>query len=139
MAARKTPVRTWVCRMCGLKFSVLLSDPHAQLLPKRIKCYACKPASSRSLLIETEHAVGDVLSAMDIFKTHMGFGTESERKCSPERLMRLLVGKKVVAIELSKAADKNRSLVSTMTFEDNITIYLAPSIRGVTIYKVVGA
>lgn len=132
MRAKK--LYTWVCR-CRIKYSVLASDPDLHLLPSRIKCWS--PLGCRYYLARNDVAQpGPVTRALDLYKAMSGLGSSQERKCGPEELKKL-VGKKVTAFAIEPASDKDRSFISSFTLEGGITVHLAPSTRGVTVYKVI--
>lgn len=134
MPIKKTATCTWVCR-CRIKLSVLANDPDLHLLPNRIKCWS--RSHCRYYLARNDKALaGSIVRAMDIYKTMVSLGSESERLCSPADIKKHLLGKKVTGVALEMASDKNRSFITTLTVEGGTTIYLAPSTKGVTIYKV---
>lgn len=130
----KTKLCTWTCR-CGIKYSVRANDSYLHLLPNRIKCWSA--LHCRYYLVrDDEKPAGPVVQAMDLYKVLCGLGKESERKCGPAEL-RKLCGKKVVAMALETTSDKNRSIINSFTLEGGITVHLAPSTKGVTVYKVI--
>lgn len=125
---------TWACS-CGIKYSVQNGDPDLHLLPARIKCWS--PLKCRYYLVLKKGASpGPVVRALDIYKVMANLGFDAEKKCSPDDIKKHLLGKKITGVALERAPDANRSLITTLTVEGGTTIFLAPSVKGVTIYKV---
>jgi hypothetical protein len=134
MRKSKTYTCTWKCR-CGLRFSVLGNDPDLHLLPKRFKCLS--PKTCRYYMVRNDKLKqGPTVRGLDLYKTHCGLGRPSERKCGKVELKKL-VGKKLIGMSLETTSDKDRSIINSFTLEGGITVHLAPSVRGVTVFKVI--
>lgn len=133
MRKKKPVFRTWACR-CGNTFSVLEVDPNKHLLEDRIKCPTIR---CRFYLTRNDGlSPGTVVQALVLYQSFCGLGDEDQRHCSPADVRKMVLGKKVVAVSIEPASDKRRSLISSLTLEDGKTLHLAPSTKGVTIYKV---
>jgi hypothetical protein len=130
---KKKRFRVWACR-CGAKYTVSEQDPNKHLVPDRFKCWVkgCRFYQNRN----DDLVASAVTQAAFLYQVLSGIGTEDERKCGPADVRKMVLGKKVVAVSVEPASDKHRSLITSLTLEDGKTIHLAPSTRGVTIYKV---
>jgi hypothetical protein len=133
MAVKKKLYRVWGCR-CGARFTVLETDPNKHLVPDRFKCWAkgCRYYVNRDDSLDR----GLVAQAIMLYQVLSGLGSEDEKKCGPADVRKMMLGKKVVAVSVEPAPDKHRSFITNLTLEDGKTLHLAPSTRGVTIYKV---
>lgn len=128
----KPQLFTWACR-CGIRYSVKAKDQDLSLLPHRFRCGMSK---CRYYMVFGNHVPGPVVRALDLYHSYCGLGMAAQKRCSPAELRKLL-GKKIVRMDLEESADKDRSLIRSFTLEEGITVHLAPSTKGVTVYKVV--
>lgn len=125
---------TWACR-CGAKYSIRANDPDLHLLPARIKCWSVRRC--RYYLVRNDKLKpGAVVRALDVHRVMVGLGSEQERKCGPAELRKLL-GRKLVGISIDGTVGDDRSIISGFSLEGGITVCLAPSTKGVTVYKVI--
>jgi len=141
MAKKKVEIkyRSWICK-CGVRYSVYDNDVDANLIPDRFKCWSKSADGKECRFYLKRNDKGtrayNVIRAYELFQVINSMGSDVERRCAPAELKKLL-GKKVIRMELEAMSDVNRSIINSFTLEGGVTVHLAPSTKGVTVYKVV--
>lgn len=125
---------TWTCR-CGIAYSVDSKDPDLHLLSDRFKCWETHPPCRYYFNRDDSKKPGSVVRAVEIYKVLMNLGATEERKCAPADLKKL-EGKRIERLLVEQAPDSDRSLITGFVLEGGITVHLAPSTKGVTVFKV---
>lgn len=135
MLKRETEVVSWRCPACGDTYSVSKKDSDLKLLKDKMPCIGrgCGGSLQQSRRPYL-HAL--VVKARTLYQACEGLGTPAERKCSPAVVKKLLVGSKIVDVAVTPSSDKNRAFLTTITLEGGKTVHLAPSTKGVTVFKV---
>lgn len=62
--------------------------------------------------------------------------TQPKYNANPQKVGKLLLGKKVVSVELSAVGEGNRSIVHSLTLEGGISLYFGISSQGACVYKI---
>lgn len=130
---KKSVFRSWACH-CGVKYSVSELDPNKHLIPERFKCWA--PKCRFYIKRDDSLLPSGITQALALYQAISGLGTGSEKKCGPDDVRKMVLGKKVVAVVVEQAASRDRSLITSLTFEDGKKLHFAASTRGATIYRV---
>ena len=77
-----------------------------------------------------------VVSVRTAYEALSGLGWPEEQVCSPTQMKKLLVGKKITAVEVEVGTKPSRSILHSITLEDGRTLYLGSSPLGAVAYKV---
>lgn len=123
------------CETCQLSYAVDRSDADLHVLTVKMTCPTDECAGTMELVVGQAPHRFSTISAKDLFAASRGRGLPKEKRCSPEALGPILLGKKIVGMEMEKVGD-DRSVIDSLTVEGGKTIHFATSTRGATIYKV---
>jgi hypothetical protein len=124
---------SWSCTRCPNTYIISSKDQYLYLMKKTMPCirYGCTGE-----LKQGRKTKGSSVHALALYQAALGVGLDDERKCPPSKIKKLLIGKKITHISLSSSPDKDRSILESITLEGDMTIHLAPSTKGVTVFKV---
>jgi hypothetical protein len=120
------------CATCSVSFGVPSTDAHLDLLGVVMRC-STEECPGRLQLGEGEPA--QVVTAQQLFAAVRGFGTPEEKDCSTERLQRALVGRKIVAVEVTETGRKNRPVIKSIVLDDGVKAHFGSGSAGALIYK----
>lgn len=124
----------YLCKTCGSAWELTRAQDYFTLLKPAMSCpntpfctgtakkVARLPARTKLKKLKTLH----------FFQATEGLGLPGERKCDPDSLRKILIG--CVITDVSLELNGERSLITTLTTDQGV-IFLAPSSKGVTIYR----
>ncbi len=136
---------TWYrCTRCKASFLVQDSDSDKHLLKKVMRCpnySTCKWQIRQKHFTTNDSTIHNArwISAVELFQASAGVGLPEERKCSVADVKKLLVGSRVVSVNLSEAPDPKKSVLYSMTLDNGKTVHLTTSVRGPMVFKVTEA
>lgn len=114
---------------------MVIHDPGLHALPQRAKCW--QPKCRWYIKAEgTSEKPGAIVASEVLFRAMTGMGYGDETKCGPGAVSKAMVGAKIAAVSVAPSPDKDRAFISSITLENGRTVHLAPSTKGVTVYKV---
>ncbi len=137
------------CSTCKASYAVSANDKKLDLLTVGMSCPGKNglKKKSRAAAIAAWGCPGQlrgarkwdpemiILKAQELFQATSGMGLPDEKNCIPKNLRKLLIGKKIEDLMMGPGPGK-RAMVQSITVEGGVTIHLATSTKGVTIYKV---
>ncbi len=135
--------RLFTCKKCSSAYLVPVVDPQGHLLKKRMHCpnwVTCRGSIYENAQTDIKPSFPvSSLSAIQLWQATMGTGLPQERNCGPKDLKKLMVGAKILEIQLGDAPITNRSLIHSITLDNGKVIHLAASTKGPTVFKVTEA
>ncbi len=132
--------RIYTCRKCFAAYSVPAIDPNLHLLKGKLRCpnsAVCKSTlrAAASTNIKPIFTTSQ-LTAVELYQATMGTGMPAERKCSPKDLRKIMTGATITGVEIDLGSPKDRSFLHSITLDNGKTLHLAPSTKGVAVFKV---
>lgn len=131
------------CSKCEKSYFVKSSDPEKHLLKKSMRCpnyVRCKgKITTRSWKNAGEIRNYYWVTALELYQATAGLGLLSERKCSPLALKKILLGRKIVGLDITEAGDPDKSILTSITIDNGKVIHVASSTKGAIVYKVTEA
>lgn len=83
-------------------------------------------------LIEADRHKITVLSDED----YVRLLTQPKYNANPQKVGRLLLGKKMVSVDLSAAGEGNRTIVKSLTLEGGVTLHFGISSQGACVFQI---
>lgn len=118
-----------------------LVGKRSEWYPNRYPCprSGCDGKMAFADMIDSE--VYDMLEVHDLtpqecFQAFNGLGLPTERSCTPDDLLSVLVGKKVSELDVCQVNNDRRSIVYSLVVEDGTRIYFGSSPQGAIVYRI---
>ena len=135
-------MRWFFCSSCGRGYNVCGErDEGSRLLSGCESGVPCITPLCRGRLQNTvpqSHAGVrfEVVSLHDFYRAFKGFGISSTAPASLERATKLLLGRRVVAVEGEPIGAPERSIIHCMTLDDGTRLHFDTSAKGACLYYI---
>ncbi len=126
--------RYYRCRKCSAAYAVSSADKDLHLLYRKLPCTTtgCKWFLTKTSVIEKKPKV---ITAVALFSALGGAGLPEEKAAAAlKQIKTCFVGAKVKSV--SGDSHAGRTILRSISFDNGLTMHLATSTKGATIFKV---
>ena len=126
----------YTCDVCLAKYLVDGELPRPVKKKTRCPTISCEGMVKISASTNMKVKGATVLTAKQFYLAILGRGLPEETKCGPKIVKKSLLGSKIVDVHLETCADKNRSLLLSLTTEEGSVIHVGSSANGAVVYRI---